>query len=431
MEPLQRAADVFILIVSESVFYSYIDPTRIKRGTMHPHQLRWILTHIVTFAFFTSRCWSLSVPKPVEGMRDLASKSTMDRRASIKSIFLNSLCIAIVAPSNADAVADEGIATVTDSSIGKGFRRSAIQGARIIDNLDEKWERFSDSLRDKNMCDENTGRRLFDNGFRRDGTRVGNPVLGSLCNPQPLLPFDSTMAEKILDLAVISAVTSNSYGSIKLDSLQDSIRETEDLVRTSFERNIQSSGNEEEKKHKSFNFKFYSKMRAISNFMPNKDDQASVKKFQLTWGNKLVSELAPSADRNDYSSPFPEIKDEFEDYDYDKGDLLDALGTVKVALDNLRNAGIIGYFEISIPYDDYGSVVTVAIDDYVPISAEILLSEQNYSIGGPASAIIKSAMDKAKIAFSLNSFYLDPSTTKQDIYNPSQLLLSLNNLRKI
>jgi len=422
---LQRAAGV-----SELVFCNYIDPTGIGGGTMHPHQRRWILTHIVTFAFLTSRCWSFSVPKPVKGLKDLAFKSTMDRRASIKSIFLNSLCIATVAPSNVDAVTDEGIAAVTESSIGKGFRRSAIQGARIIDNLDEKWERFSDSLRDKNMCDENTGRRLFDNGFRKDGTRVGNPVLGSLCNPQPLLPFDSTMADKILDLAIISAATLNSNGSLKLDSLQDSIHETEDLVRTSFERNIQSSSDEEEKKHKLFNFKFYSQMRAISN-STNKDDQTSLKTFQLTWGNKLVSELAPFADRKDYSSPFPEIKDEFEDYDYDKGDLLDALGTVKVALDNLRNAGIIGYFEISIPYDDYGSVVTVAIDDYVPISAEILLSEQNYGIGGPALAIIKSAMDKAKIACSLDSFYLDPSTTKQDIYNPSQLLLSLNNLRKI
>ena len=73
----------------------------------------------------------------------------------------------------------QGVSLITDSSLGKAVRKSTIQGARIIDNLDEEWERYSDSLRDKNKCDENTGRKLFDNGFRRDGvTRIGNPVLG-------------------------------------------------------------------------------------------------------------------------------------------------------------------------------------------------------------------------------------------------------------
>jgi len=354
------------------------------------------------------------------------AQSALSRRASIQNILLNTLAITIAAPSISNAVTDEGLAVITDSSIGQGFRRSAIQGARVIDNVDEKWERFSDSLRDKNRCDESTGRRLFDNGFRKDGTRVGDPVLGSLCTPQPLLAFDQIMADKVLDLAVQSAVSSSDAGNMNL--LKKSISETEELVRGSFERNIQNSADEEEKKRKSFNFAVYSKMRAISNSMNG--NPASVRQFQLAWGRQMISELAPLADRKDYSSPFRDIKDEFEDYDYDKGSLLDGLGALKVSLDKLRSAGLIGYSEISIPYDDYGSVVTVAIDDYVPIGAEILLSEQNYSIAGPASALVRSVMDKAKINYNLDVFYLDPSTTKQSVYNPSQLLLSLSNLRQ-
>jgi len=89
--------------------------------------------------------------------------------------------------------------------------------------------------------------------------------------------------------------------------------------------------------------------------------------------------------------------------------------------------------KIRIPHDDYGSVVTVAIDDYVPINSELLLSEQNQNriAGGPVQAMIRSLMDRVMIDYdALDSFYIDPYTTKQDEYNPSQLLLSLNGLRK-
>lgn len=102
-----------------------------------------------------------------------------------------------------------------------------------------------------------------------------------------------------------------------------------------------------------------------------------------------------------------------------------------MVLDKLKSGGLIGYYEISIPYDDYGSVVTVALDDYVPIGAEILLSEQNFKCAGPVQAVLRNLFDKARINFSLDTFYIDPSTTRQSDYNPTQLLLSLNGLSKM
>lgn len=77
------------------------------------------------------------------------------------------------AKSGGDAFVEQqqqGIPLVTESSVGQAFRRSAVNGAKALESLDEKWEGFSDSLRDKNKCDEATGRRLYDNGFRKDGT---------------------------------------------------------------------------------------------------------------------------------------------------------------------------------------------------------------------------------------------------------------------
>ena len=111
--------------------------------------------------------------------------------------------------------------------------------------------------------------------------------------------------------------------------------------------------------------------------------------------------------------------------------LLDSLGKLTVTLNRLKAGGVLGYYEISIPYDDYGSVVTVALDDYEPIGAEILLSEQKNLCEGPMQALVRALFDEARIICSLDTFYIDPSTTRQDDYNPTQLLLSLNGLRRI
>lgn len=340
-----------------------------------------------------------------------------DRRTSIQNILLGTF---VSIPSVSNAATDEGLSSITDSSIGKSFRKNIIQGARVADNLDEKWERFSDGLRDKNKCDENTGRRLFDNGFRKDGTRIGNPVLGSLCNPESILPLNEYEAMNLLRLAGKST-------SIDANKLQKVIDENKSLVRSSFNRSLQSAVDEDERSRKKYNFEVYSTMRSISSLLNN---SGQVRDFQLTWGSSLLSFLAPSATKKDYRSPFPEMKDDFEDYDYDKDVLLEALGALTVAFDKLKAMGLIGYFELSIPYDDYGSVVTIAIDDYSPIGAEILLSEQNYNIGGIAQAMVRAALEKARVAYSLDTFYLDPSTTKQSIFNPTQLLISVSSLRK-
>lgn len=194
---------------------------------------------------------------------------------------------------------------MTDSSIGKAFRRSVVQGARVADSLDEKWESLSDSLRDKSKCDKVTGRRLYDNGVRKDGTPIGNPGLGALCNPEPLLPLDDGMADKILDLAVESALVAVASGAGK-DSLSKVIQQTKDLVRPSFERSIQNASSEDEKKKGQFSFEMYYTLRAISTFL--KENNVSSKVFQIAWGEKLVSMYAPNASRRDYLSPFP-VKD--------------------------------------------------------------------------------------------------------------------------
>jgi hypothetical protein len=342
---------------------------------------------------------------------------------------------------NANASTDEGLSQITDSSIGTLIRKYTIQGARMMDSLDEKWERLSDGLRDEKKCDPNTNRRLYDNGYRKDGTRVGNPVLGAPCQPQPLTNLDVQVADKLLNMmvdAAISGASSNGTGTLHRSNLMEKIQEIETLVRPSFERDMAQSSSEEEKKRKEYNFKTFCTLKAIittCNYNHHSSLQ-SVRAFQSIYGNLILHEFAQGATKQDYYSPFPD-NDEypFNDDEYDKDNLMESLGAVRVVLDKFQKAGLNGFHEISIPYDDYGSVVTIAIDDDITIGADLLLAEQGLTNGmsggfGPYPSLVRAALEKSNLAFGMDAFFVDPSTTKQSVYNPTQLLLSVNNLRK-
>lgn len=383
------------------------------------------LVILLTLTIFIGGVQSLSTPKYKLTRQEYLR--VLSNSAAITTPFF----VPIIA--NAISVADDeqqGIAAITDSQIGRAFRRSVVRSAQVADKLDEKWERFSDSLRDKSQCDPNTGRRLYDNGKRKDGTLIGSPGLGELCSPEPLAPLDVGITENILDAAVRSALVALDDVSLsKADSLRKSIQEAKDLVRPAFERSMQSTMSEDERNRGIFKLNLYATLRAITNV--TKWDKSSIIAFQVAWGNELLSKYAPTANRQDFVSPFPSGEDTFQDFDYNKDALLDALGKLAATLKQFKAGGLLGYFEISIPYDDYGSVVTVAMDDYSPIGVEILLSEQKLLSDGPVQALVRALFDEAGIKFSADTFYIDPSTTRQDDYNPTQLLLSLNGLRRM
>ncbi len=397
-------------------------------------------------------------PMKKTNCRNLLASTAVLLSAFFFTPFDNSSAVAHAATTIEQQQEQQGISLITDSSLGKAVRKSTIQGAKIVDNLDEKWERFSDSLRDQNKCDENTGRRLFDNGFRRDGvTRIGNPVLGALCNPVALSPLNQDFGNVILDYAFSSAAqvttatattTTTDIMNAKVDSgnadfqrnmekLQKSKDAVGSLVQPSFERSIAKidEQNINERQRQQYNFAMYTSIKAmndefVSSSSPSSSFSNMAKQFYLSWGNTLTSNIAPNANRNDYSSPFPTMDDEFEDYDYNKNDLLDSLGILNVALKELQRNGLIGYFEISVPYDDYGSVVTVAVDDDITLGSQLLLREQGVRMNGSfVEALVRSVMEKANIKYTYDSFFIDPSTTKQNEYNPTQLLVSLSNLR--
>ncbi|EJK59177.1 hypothetical protein THAOC_20635 [Thalassiosira oceanica] len=355
------------------------------------------------------------------------------RRSCLRKIVSAAGAGALAAPPVASAATQldvgdgQGLAVVTESSIGKAFRRQIVRGAQVADKLDEKWERVSDGLRDKSRCDPNTNRRLYDNGKRRDGTSIGNPGLGELCTPEPLKPLDTSLVRDMLSLAEKSALGVSP--GVSATALATKIQETKGLVRPSFDRSLENASTEDEKSRGLSNFELYATLRSINAQLGG--SKAATRAFQLAWGKELIQSYAPNANRDDFVTPFPEkVEEELSDVDYDKNSLLDALGKLTVFLGKMKSGGVIGYSELSIPYDDYGSVVTVALDDYSPIGAEILLSEQGLG-EGPMQAVLRALLADAGIRGELSTFYIDPSTTRQEAYRPTQLLLSANSLSKI
>ena len=330
----------------------------------------------------------------------------------------------------------EGIVN-TDAALSKSVRGAVIRGAQVADRLDEKWERFSDSLRDRKACDPRTGRRMYDNGFRSDGSRLGNPILGALCESQPVKPLQASIATFITQSA--EETSKEIIGKIDEQEMQQTRR----LVGPAFSpsSNI-NSADESKRAREALNFDVYVQFRTYSEISTAKKDIS--RRFERSWGKRLLAELGQReedgafGDRNDFKSPFPIARPDPDDISYEYSRLLDALGRLCVAFTNLERNGFIGKWEISIPEDDDGAVVTIAIDDDATIGAQVLLREQNQSrfsnffAGSVVQALVRAALeDIVQLqTFRMDAFFLDPSTTQQSIYNPTQLLLSISSLSK-
>jgi len=378
----------------------------------------------------------------------------------------------------------QGMSVVTQSSLGESVRSSVVQSAKLIDTVDLKWERFSDSLRDKKKCDPLTNRRLFDNGIRSDGTPRGNPVLGALCDPVPLKAVDETLVERVLGGAFADAAyeTFGAAGPDEKTSLQQLVEKTRVRLEPAFERGLLSPAKaallsddvlsnavdartkaeaaakrspettDDARKRQKYNLEVYASVRAYAETVATTTAQGSSslsvepatpppskaklarqtgKKLDRLWGRNLLDQLAgPATAKYEFRSPFPK-PDSNIPFPYDANALTNALGAIEVALQKLQDGGLIGHWEISIPEDDYGEVVTIAVDDDVCLGAQILAREENSVLGGsPVVAMVRSALaDRAKIPYAaLDVFFIDPTTTKDELYNPTQLLVSVRNL---
>ena len=81
-------------------------------------------------------------------------------------------------------------------------------------------------------------------------------------------------------------------------------------------------------------------------------------------------------------------------------------------------------------HDDYGSDVTFAIDDNVPKMQKCCCQKELQYRRSRTGSVKSLYGEGGRLVYNLDTFYLDPSTTEQNEFNSSQLLLSVSNLRK-
>eukprot|EP00532_Pseudo-nitzschia_australis_P011830 CAMPEP_0168221176 /NCGR_PEP_ID=MMETSP0140_2-20121125/9741_1 /TAXON_ID=44445 /ORGANISM="Pseudo-nitzschia australis, Strain 10249 10 AB" /LENGTH=404 /DNA_ID=CAMNT_0008150181 /DNA_START=388 /DNA_END=1606 /DNA_ORIENTATION=+ len=301
---------------------------------------------------------------------------------------------------------------------------------------------------------------------RRDAageSRAGGPV-----EPVPLKEVDEGVLQLVLDEALDSAAyeTLNDSNNNSLDrsALKGVVDMTRDRLEPVFARAVSSSNDgkstssssdastlDEAKKRQRYNLEVFARVRAYGDALAKTTPQTSSsstatstkpqstasyirqsgRKIDLVWGRNLLEKLAgPSSAGYEFQSPFPKPDPDIP-LPYDADQLTNALGAIEKALNKLQQGGLIGHWEISIPEDDYGEVVTIAVDDDVCLGAQILAREENSSLtGSPVVAMVRSALEeRAKIPYTaLDVFFIDPTTTKNELYNPTQLLVSLRNL---
>jgi len=258
---------------------------------------------------------------------------------------------------------------------------------------------------------------------------VGNPILGALCKPQPLQPLVPALAATVLACTERAASSSLrvSEETLRKEALavgdfsrarrRSAFNLGDASVTPSFEPPL-SKDDQDAQARFGFNDQAYSTLKAASKFATN--GQASNAAFEAAWGKELLEALAVGSSRRDFKSPFPPPDPSDDGRAYDEDKLLDALGALSVFLRTLEAGGLCGRWEISVP-----------ADDDITLPAQFLLREQGSVLNGSAVlAVLRAALDKAGIGCHMDSYFLDPSTTKQSDYQPTQLLVSLSGLRQ-
>lgn len=354
--------------------------------------------------------------------------------------------------------AAEGNPLVTQSNLGLLFREGAVRGAQFADTLDLKWEKFSDDLRDKKACDPTTGRRVFDNGYMPDGSRRGNPVLGGLCKPVELQPVDRAVAARVVALgrdATLQVLRSESPRSLdarlsEMERRLEVIQSAEEAGRRAREAGDEDGGkklvqvtaptfvlppaadlDEEQLKQYEFNRNTYTSFRAWAQAVPEGSERKlAARSLEIAWGNLLLAEFSDGAGREAFT-PFS-MPNRSDDEPYDVDRVLGLLGTLSACLRKFQASGLIGKWELSVPPENDFEVVTLAVDDDISLGAQKLLRDQRAAISGSAvTAMCLAVMYQAKVSYRWDSYFIDPQTTsRQETYEPSQLLVSFSEIKK-
>lgn len=291
------------------------------------------------------------------------SAKLVSRRSLVNTIAVGVACLAPL-PSQAGEVGARITKAVTTSDLGISVRTSVVKGAQVMDQLDGKWEKFSDR---------------FGLGSERS-KQIDRPKPKVIPDP---LPLDIAIARKILDQSDQVFCTTSAISSAEL---QAQILKVANLVKISFERSGVALPQESSDKSSllrfqnaaQFNFVVYSHFKAYLDLLVERNVPFGNfrSQFEDNLGQQLVSLFVPT-----YTNPAAKTDN--------RESLKAALEGIDKFLSAWTSRGLVALTErtevddekISDWVDGVADLdYNISLDGDITLNSQMLLQEQGYRL---------------------------------------------------
>ncbi len=323
-------------------------------------------------------------------------------------LFTGSVLVTAPAISDAGEIGAQITKAVTTSDLGLSVRTSVVKGAQVMDQLDGKWEKFSDR---------------FGLGSERSkqGSRPQPKVI-----PDPL-PLSVTTAQSILEASdrVFCTVT-----GITTADLQTRVEKVANLVKVTFERaGIVLSGSSilQFESAPQFNFVVYSHFKAYSELIM--DRSISFGSFRTDFEKQLGKELASLVLGKDSLSKSGDKR----------ARLQVALESVDKFLSVWKQKGLVAFTErtaidddqISDWLDDSADLeFNIALDGDITLNSQVLLQEQGFRLYPNfcryAITYLLDQVSPSDLKISAMDYYFDTDySSDPDKFEVKEVLLSV------
>lgn len=354
---------------------------------------------VVTTRFKITESWSFTSSTRQRPDNQAQKPPSLERRrfGSASLIFLTG--VAFPQASSAGEIGARITKAVTQSDLGISVRRNVVRGAQVADQLDGRWEQFSDK-------------------FGLGSQRSKQSALPPKKDIPPLKPLDTMAAQKVLECTDQVFV---SLTKIRKTDLQQRIMVVSEKVRPSFERSGTSLATVSNSDQGDlFNFDSYVHYKAYSDLIiERKLDFASFRpQFEKQVGQQLV-EIFLASTGSDYTVATTETSSD------NPKQLLTTLPRVLDRLDQLCRALVEAGFIAAIDRpildaeqikdwsEDLSELAwTVALDNDVSTGSQVLLQEQGFRLY-PSYArcaiqwILQSYMERVQQQVTIVDYYMD------------------------
>ena len=365
-----------------------------------------------------------------------SSSSSSSRRnfllGSISTATATSLLIQPIQPAYAGEVGARITKAVTTSDLGISVRRSVVKGAQIIDELDGKWEKFSD-----------------DNGLGSERYKQQpRPTPREIPDPLPLKSDIATNVLKIADETFIKTLNDcnannnndndSSLGRrlFTLNDLEKQIQKVDSLVRKSFERSgLDLSSETVALTGPQFNYYCYIHYKAMCDILIENKLSFNRKKFESNLGESILPFFVTTTTATTTSfknTPMTSQEKAIEN----------SLSMTDEILNNLVQFGFCSIAERNPIEKEEGKIadwiddltdlqLSIPLDGDVTLSSQLLLQEQGFRLYPSfGKAVITTALQKGlsgtKQNVNSDEYYMDTNySSDPNLFEVKQVLLNI------